>query len=243
MQTKLIHEVRAVKNKKEIANIIKAQRISERVLSDVLRILKTGVSEIEVSNFIKKSFIKYGAPILSFPPIVSFGKNTANIHHEPGNSKLKKGDTIMFDFGCTVNHYCSDMTRTYFWGEPDSKQKKVYLDVLKAQELALAKIQKGERRAKMIDKISRDFLNKIYKKNFQHGLGHGVGVVIHEWPNFKPKSEDFLPVRCVMTVEPGIYLRGFGGVRIEDMVLITNNGCTNLTKVSKSLESIILKTK
>ncbi len=118
MQTKLIHEVRAVKNKKELANIIKAQRISEQVLKDVLKILKSGVGEIEIANFIKKSFIKYGAPILSFPPIVSFGKNTANIHHEPGKSKLKKGDIIMFDFGCTVNHYCSDMTRTYFWGEP-----------------------------------------------------------------------------------------------------------------------------
>lgn len=243
MKTCLIHEVRAVKNKKELANIIKAQRISEWVLKDVLKVLKTGVSEVEIENFIKKSFIKYGAPILSFPPIVSFGKNTANIHHEPGKSKLKKGDTIMFDFGCTVNHYCSDMTRTYFWGEPSAKQKKVYLDVLKAQELAVVKIGKGEKRAKAIDKVSRDFLNKKYKKNFQHGLGHGVGTVIHEWPNFKPKSEDILPINCVMTVEPGIYLKGFGGVRIEDMVLITKNGCTNLTKVPKSLENIILKTK
>ncbi|MDR3519911.1 MAG: M24 family metallopeptidase [Candidatus Pacebacteria bacterium] len=240
MKTKLIHEVRAIKNKKEIANIIKAQRISERVLGDVLKVLKTGISEIEIENFIKKYFIKYGAPILSFPPIVSFGKNTANIHHEPSKTKLKKGDTIMFDFGCTVNHYCSDMTRTYFWSEPNSKQKKVYLNVLKAQELALDKIQKGERRAKVIDKVSRDFLGKRYKKNFQHGLGHGVGTVIHEWPNFKPKSEDIIPVGCVMTIEPGIYLKGFGGVRIEDMVLITKNGCVNLTKASKSLESAIL---
>jgi Xaa-Pro aminopeptidase len=241
MKTKLIHEVRAVKNKKEIANIIKAQRISELVLGDVLRVLKTGISEIEIENFIKKSFIKYGAPILSFPPIVSFGKNTANIHHEPGKTKLKKGDAIMFDFGCTVNHYCSDMTRTYFWGKPSSKQKKVYLDVLKAQELALGKISKGERKAKIIDKVSRDFLGKKYKKNFQHGLGHGVGTVIHEWPNFKPKSEDILPVGCVMTVEPGIYLKNFGGVRIEDMILITKNSCINLTKVPKSLKSTILE--
>jgi Xaa-Pro aminopeptidase len=241
MKTKLIHEVRAVKNKKEIANIIKAQRISEQVLKDTLMVLKTGVREIEISNFIKKSFVKYGAPILSFPPIVSFGKNTANIHHEPSKTKLKKGDTIMFDFGCTVNHYCSDMTRTYFWGEPNNKQKKVYLDVLQAQELALGKIQKGERQAKIIDKVSRDFLNKKYKKNFQHGLGHGVGTVIHEWPNFKPKSEDIIPIGSVMTIEPGIYLKGFGGVRIEDMVLITKNSCVNLTKVPKDLKSAILK--
>ena len=242
-QYKLIHEVRAVKNKKELANIVKAQRISEQVLKDVLEKLRTGVSEIEIANFIKKSFIKYHAPILAFPPIVSFGKNTANIHHEPKKnkqSKLKKGDIIMFDFGCTVNHYCSDMTRTYFWGSPNTKQKKIYLDVLKAQELALAKINKGEKRAKIIDKVARDFLARRYKKNFQHGLGHGVGTVIHEWPNFKPKSEDILPVGSVMTIEPGIYLKGFGGVRIEDMVLITQNGYKNLTNFPKDLKSAIL---
>ncbi len=237
---KLIHEVRAVKNKKELANIIKAQRISEQVLSDTISILKTGITEKEVSNFIKKSFIKYGAPILSFTPIVAFGKGSADIHHEISNNKLKVGDIIMFDFGCTVNHYCSDMTRTYFWGKPSAKQAKVYNDVLQAMNLALNKIGKGEKKAKVIDSSARNFLAKKYKKNFQHGLGHGVGTVIHEWPNFKPNSEDVLPVGCVMTVEPGIYLKGFGGVRIEDMILITKNGCINLTNVPKDLKSATL---
>jgi len=240
-KTRLIHEVRAVKNKKELANIIKAQRISERVLKDVLAYLRHGVNEISVANFIKKSFIKYGAPILSFSPIISFGKNTADIHHEPGKTKLKKGDIIMFDFGCTVNHYCSDMTRTFFWSEPSAKQKKVYLTVLEAQNRVLRKLAMGERRAKVIDKVARDFLGKKFKNNFKHGLGHGVGTVIHEWPNFKPKSEDILPVGCVMTVEPGIYLKNFGGVRIEDIVLITKNGCKNLTNVPKDLKSATLK--
>lgn len=239
--TKLIHEIRAVKNKKELANIVKAQRISEQVLSLALKELKSRVSEIEIANFIKKSFIKLGAPVLSFAPIVAFGKGSADIHHEPGKTKLKKGDIIMFDFGTTVKHYCSDMTRTYFWGEPTLKQKKVYSDVLRAMELAINKINTGEKRAKFIDKTARNFLAKKYKDNFQHGLGHGVGTVIHEWPNFKPKSEDVLPVGCVMTVEPGIYLKGFGGVRIEDMVLITKKGCVNLTKVPKDLDSAVLK--
>ena len=245
MKTKLIHEVRAVKSKKELVNIIKAQRISERVLKDTLRKLKTGVSEIEIANFIKKTYISYSVNVLSFPPIVAFGKNTANIHHEPGKTKLKKGDTIMFDFGCTVNHYCSDMTRTFFWGKKDNKtsakQKKVYENVLYAMNLALNKIGKGEKQAKIIDKTARQFLAKKYKNNFKHGLGHGVGTVIHEWPNFKTKSEDVLPVGCVMTVEPGIYLKNFGGVRIEDMVLITKNGYKNLTNFPKDLESAILK--
>lgn len=245
MKTKLLEEIRAVKSKKELANIMKAQRISEKVLADAVAKLKTGISEIEMANFIKKSFVKYGTNVLSFPPIVAFGKNSANIHHEPNKTRLKKGDTVMFDIGCAVNHYCSDMTRTYFWGKPkkkiQQKQKKVYLDVLKAQELAVRKLEKGERRAWIVDATARKFLAKKYKNNFKHGLGHGVGTVIHEWPNFKPKSPDIIPTGCVMTVEPGIYLRGFGGVRIEDMYLITKKGCKNLTTVPKDLKSVILK--
>lgn len=241
-ETKLIHEVRAVKTKKELGNIIKAQRISERVLVDVLKILKTGIREIEVEKFIKKSFIKYKASILAFPPIVSFGKNTANIHHEPSKTKLKNGDMIMFDFGCTVNHYCSDMSRTYFWGKTNKKQQKIYLAVLNAQNRVIDSINKKEKRAWILDQTARVFLNKKFgPKKFPHGLGHGVGTVIHEWPNLKPKSQDILPVGCVMTVEPGIYIKGFGGVRIEDMVLITKKGCVNLTHAPKDLESMILK--
>jgi len=248
-KVKLLHEVRAVKSKSELANIIKAQRISERVLGDVLLKLKThakagraGITEIQIANFIKNSFKKYGAPVLSFSPIVSFGKNTANIHHEPSKTKLKIGDTIMFDFGTSVNHYCSDMSRTYFWGKASKKQEKIYKAVLEAQSRAIDKIKKSERRAKVIDKTARDFLNKKFgAKKFPHGLGHGVGTVIHEWPNFKPTSEDILPVGCVMTVEPGIYLKGYAGVRIEDMVLITKNGCQNLTKIPKDFKNSILK--
>ena len=139
-EIKLVHEIRAPKSRKELANIIKAQRISEQVLKDTVRFLRDGVAEIEVANFIKKAFIRYRAPILSFSPIVAFGKGSADIHHEPGKARLKRGDIIMFDFGTTVNHYCSDMTRTYFWGEPSAKQKKVYLDVLKAQNMAIKKL-------------------------------------------------------------------------------------------------------
>jgi Xaa-Pro aminopeptidase len=106
---------------------------------------------------------------------------------------------------------------------------------------AFATIAKGEKNAKKIDTSARAFLARKYKDNFQHGLGHGVGTVIHEWPGFKPKTTDILPVGCVMTIEPGIYLPGFGGVRIEDMILITKNGYKNLTNVPKDLESVILE--
>ncbi|KKR79068.1 MAG: Peptidase M24 [Candidatus Nomurabacteria bacterium GW2011_GWA2_40_9] len=241
-KTKLLHEVRAVKREGELASIMKAQWIAEEVLRDVLKFLKTGITEIEIAEFIKKSFVQYGAPILSFSPIVAFGKSSADIHHIPNKTKLKKGDIIMLDFGTTVNHYCSDMTRTYFWGQPNAKQKKLYLDVLEAMNRAFICIGKGEKKAKVIDKVARGFLARKYKNNFAHGLGHGVGTVIHEWPSFKSKSEDVLPVGCVMTIEPGIYLKGFGGVRIEDMILVTKNGYKNLTNVPKDLEDVILGT-
>src|SRR3989344_4302305 len=106
---KLLHQVRAVKNKKKLANIVKAQRISERVLQYTIAKLKTGVTELAAAEFVTNRFKKYGAPILAFSPIVSFGKNTANVHHKPVKTKLKRGDIVMLDFGCTVHHYCSDM--------------------------------------------------------------------------------------------------------------------------------------
>lgn len=251
MNTKLLHEVRAPKNQKELANIVKAQRISEKVLIDALNFLKIGITEKEVENFIKECFVKYKAPILSFSPIVAFGKNSANIHHTPNETKLKLGDIIMFDFGTTVNHYCSDMTRTFFYGIPEKKKDKIrqdklikiYKDVLKANEIAIAKIMKGEKDAFKIDNSARSFLAKKYKNNFKHGLGHGVGTVIHEWPNFKPNTTDILPAGCVMTVEPGIYIRGLGGVRIEDMVYVKEKGGENLTNFPKDIKSMILKIK
>lgn len=241
LRAKLIHEVRAIKSKTELGHIVKAQRISEKVLLDVLPKLRLGVSEIQISDLIKKSFVDYGAPIFAFPPIVAFGKNTANIHHEPTKAKLKKGDIVMFDIGTTVKHFCSDMTRTYFFGEPNRRQKEIYIAVSKAQELAMRVIERGERHGGRVDKIARSFLARQYPNNFTHGLGHGVGTVIHEWPFFSPKSKDIIPVGCVMTVEPGLYFRGFGGVRIEDMILITKKGYKLLTGLKSDLQSVILK--
>lgn len=239
-QLPIIQELRAIKSAREIFYIKKAQKTSEAVLQDVLRKLKLGVTEISLAKFIVASFKRRGVKALAFEPIVSFGKNTANIHHEPGKAQLKKGDTVMFDFGCTVNGHCSDMTRTYFYGEPIKKQKRMYLSVLKTQEKVLQALAQGERRTGKLDAMARNFLTKKFgKKAFPHGLGHGVGAVIHEWPNLKPESLDILKPGMVITLEPGAYLKGWGGVRIEDMVLITKNGCKNLTNVPKSLADTI----
>ena len=236
----LVQEIRAIKTKKEIEKIIQAQRIAEAVLIDALAYLRKGISEKEVADFIQKDFRKKRITALSFSPIVAFGEGSADIHHVPGKRKLKVGDIIMLDFGCAIDHYCSDMTRSFFFGNPSAKQKKIYSLVLEAQTKAINLIMKGEKKAGKIDAIARNFLGKKFPGNFQHGLGHGVGTVIHEWPNFKPKSSDVLKAGIVMTVEPGLYFKGFGGIRIEDMLLITEKGAINLTNFSKDLESIIL---
>ncbi len=237
----VLEEIKAVKSPKEISHIIQAQRISEAVLRLALGKLKPGIREIELARYIVAEFKRRGIKALAFPPIVSFGKNSAEIHHEPGNSRLKRGDLAMFDFGCVVNGYCSDMSRTYILGEPTARQKKVYSAVLEAQKRALQKLAKGERRAKIVDAAARRFLHRKFgKKSFTHGLGHGVGAAIHECPSFKPGCLDIIKPGTVMTVEPGAYFKNWGGVRIEDVILITSQGIKNLTKTPKDFDKIIL---
>ena len=237
----VLQEIRAKKTKQEIAHIVRAQKICEEILANAIKQLKVGVTEIEIAKFIVSQMKKRSVTALAFSPIVAFGAGSADIHHEPGKVKLKKGDIVMFDFGATWQGYCSDMTRTYVFGaQPTKKQQKLYCTVLASQMKVIRALEKGERSCKKLDTLARSYLAKQYKDNFKHGLGHGVGTAIHEWPNFKPNSEDILEPGMVMTVEPGIYLPGVGGVRIEDMMLITKKGATNLTHVDKEIENIVL---
>ncbi len=237
----IIQEVRAKKSKKEIENITRAQRICEEILALCVRKLRVGITEIEIARFIVSEMKRRRVQALAFAPIVAFGKGSADIHHEPNKTKLKKGDLVMFDFGATWNGYCSDMTRTFIFGEPTMKQKKLYCTVLASQMKVIRALEKGERSCRKLDALARNYLAKQYKNNFKHGLGHGVGTAIHEWPNFKPASTDILAEGMVMTVEPGIYLAGFAGVRIEDMMLITKSGAKNLTQYPKTIEEMIIK--
>ncbi|MFA4818235.1 MAG: M24 family metallopeptidase [Patescibacteria group bacterium] len=240
-QLPVIQEIKAIKTKLELNSIIKAQRISEMVLNEAVTRLKVGVTEISLAGFIVSRMKHYGIKALAFEPIVSFGKNTANVHHQPGKTKLKKGDLVMFDFGATVNGYCSDMTRTYIFGRPSKKQIKVYKAVLEAQNRGLVMLAKGQKQTSLVDRKVRNYLHKKFgKKSFTHGLGHGLGTAIHEWPNFKPKSKDILKPGMVMTIEPGVYLKGWGGVRIEDMVVVGEKGIKNLTRVPKELRNIVI---
>lgn len=237
-----IHQLRAIKSGREVSYITKAQRISESVLQSVVGKLRVGVSEVALARFIVASFKRRGVKALAFEPIVAFGKGTADIHHWATKTRLKVGDTVMLDFGCTYQGYCSDMTRTYFFGEPTLQQRHVYVSVLAAQERTLEQLAHGERRAGALDTAARTFLTKRFGRlAFPHGLGHGIGTVIHEWPYLKPQSVDVLAPGMVVTVEPGVYQKGRGGVRIEDMVVVEKHGVRNLAHAPKDIASIILR--
>lgn len=237
-----INELRAVKSAREVGYITKAQRVSEGVLKLALRRLKVGVSEVTLARFIVAEFKRQGILALAFEPIVAFGKGTADIHHWATSAKLKAGDTVMFDFGATCQGYCSDMTRTFFFGALSAKQKRVYLTVLQAQERVLLQLAQGERRAGALDAGTRAIIVRRFgKRAFPHSVGHGIGTVIHEWPYLKPKSRNVLRPGMVVTIEPAVYLPGWGGVRIEDMVLIKQRGINNLTRAAKDLTLIIIR--
>ncbi len=237
-----LQELRAIKSAREVSYIVKAQRTAEVVLIEVLRKLKVGVSEVQLARYIVAAFKRRGVKALAFEPIVAFGKGSADIHHWATKTRLQQNQIVMFDFGCTVQGYCSDMTRTFWFGNPTAKFKRVYQAVLAAQEKSLRLLVRGERRTKVIDAAARlPIVRKFGKRAFPHGLGHGVGIAIHEWPNFTPKSRDVLQSGVVMTVEPGVYIKGWGGVRIEDMVLVKRRGARNLTKAPKSFGSATLR--
>ena len=167
------------------------------------------------------------------------GAKSSLPHAVPGDETLKAGDFVVMDFGCIYEGYCSDMTRTILIGEPTEKHLQIYQTVLKAQLSALEQIKAGMTGSE-VDKIARDIIAEAgYGECFGHGLGHGVGIDIHENPRFSPSEKSVIEAGMVMTVEPGIYVPGFGGVRIEDMVFVTENGICNVTHSPKEL--IIIK--
>ena len=224
----------AIKKDFEIENIICAQKISQNVLHDVLNFIRPGVSEISVAREIN-SLICKRADGLAFETIVVSGERTSLPHGTATDRLLKKGDFITLDFGAVVDGYRSDMTRTFCLGSPSQFQKEIYEIVLRAQQLALKKIKVGVK-CSSIDLLVRNFFAEYgYSENFGHSLGHGVGVKIHELPNVSLKSLETFEKNMVCTVEPGLYFKNILGVRIEDMVLIKEDGIENITNFDKNL--------
>ena len=231
----VLAEKRSIKTEEEIAKIQNSQRIAESALTKILPLIKPGVSEREISAELMFEMIRSGADSLAFENIVSFGENTANPHHHPSDKKLDKNELILIDFGARANGYCSDMTRTFTLGTPQSELQAIHDIVLEAQSYALKHLKAGMTGSEA-DSLAREYIRANgYSKEFGHALGHSVGIEIHENPTLSERSNTVLVPGMVVTVEPGIYIDGMGGVRIEDLVVIEEDGIRNLTDFNKNL--------
>lgn len=234
---------RMTKRFDELKNIKQAQKITEKVFKTIKKSLKTGMTEKSLAWNIKVWAHNFGADRMAFHPIVAINQASACPHHQNSDRKLKRGDMILIDMGVRYRGYCSDMTRMIFTSQPTDEQKKIYELVLKAQETTIKKLRAGLSGRK-VDSFARQIIKRAgYEKYFGHALGHGVGLDIHELPNLSRKYVEKIPAGSVTTVEPGIYLPGKFGVRIEDMVLVEKNNVTNLTKTPKAIQDCIVRLK
>lgn len=230
-----LRQLRMVKTEEELSALRIAEQIGVDAFLAVIPKIKEGVTENELAAELEYQMRRGGAEGTAFDTIVVSGKKTSMPHGRPDNKKLEYGDFITMDFGCKVKGYCSDMTRTLVLGKANEDQKKVYETVRLAQETGLEAICAGIS-GKEADNAARKVIEEAgFGKYFGHSLGHGVGLEIHELPNLSPMSEIVLKTGMVVTCEPGIYIPDFGGVRIEDMVCVTENGCENFTHLSKEL--------
>jgi len=222
---KAFKEAMATKNEWELSCIQKACEIAEDAFLALLPEIKEGMSETEVAALLEYNMRKLGAQGLSFATIVAFGAHAAVPHHETGDTKLKFGDEILIDFGCRVNGYCSDITRTFLFGDDGKHEefKKAYAHVLKAHELVKERAKSGMTGAE-VDAIAREHLKANgYGELFTHSLGHGIGLNVHEFPSVSPKGETPLSDGMVFSDEPGVYVAGEYGIRIEDTIRLENS--------------------
>jgi Xaa-Pro aminopeptidase len=235
---KFVESLMVVKDQDELKRIRKAVQITDSVFSQILSFIQPGITEQDLSAEIEYMMKKNGAEGTAFETIVASGFRSALPHGRASHKKIKKGEFVTFDMGALVEGYCADMTRTVVVGKAKPRQKKVYELVLKAQKKAIRSARAGLRCEKL-DRIARDVIKKAgFGKYFGHGLGHGIGLLVHDLPRVSSKSDEVLMPGMVVTVEPGIYIPNWGGVRIEDDVLITKKGCEVLNQSPKKLLEI-----
>lgn len=233
--SEMINSGRKIKDDEELEKIRTAESIGDAAFSYILGIIKPGMTEAEIALELEYYMKKQGGSKLSFDTIVASGPNSSMPHAQVTNRKIEQGDFITMDFGCVYQGYCSDMTRTIAVGKTTQEMEKVYQIVLEANKRAMEQIKEGEQ-CSYIDSLARDYIkSEGYGDFFGHGLGHGVGLDIHEEPRFSPKCQVITKENMVITVEPGIYLPNRFGVRIEDLVVVTKKGYENLTHSDKEL--------
>lgn len=231
----IVESIRGFKDQTELSMIRRAVEITEQAFDHILKIMKPGMTEREVSAELEYFIRMNGAPSSAYTTIVASGERSALPHGLASDKKLGMNEFITLDFGANYEGYCSDLTRTVFIGTPTEKQKKIYEIVLEANRTTLAGIKPGMS-AKEADSLGRDVITKYgYGEYFGHGLGHAFGLEIHEPLRLSQTSKDILEPGMVLTVEPGIYIPGFGGVRIEDDIVITETGIEVLTSSNKEL--------
>ncbi|MFC1538710.1 M24 family metallopeptidase [Candidatus Latescibacterota bacterium] len=231
----IIEKLREIKDLSEIQSISNSQKITDSVFEYILGIIDDGIEERDLACEIDYQLLKKGGERLAFETIVASGPNTSKPHAITSKRKLKKGDLVLFDFGTFVDGYASDMTRTIVLGKADKEQKRLYNLVFNAQLAAIDSISSGMKSSELFKTVMDIFRKAGYSEKFIHSLGHGVGIEVHESPRLSANSDDILKINSVITIEPGIYIPGWGGIRIEDMVIVTENGCENLTHSQKTL--------
>lgn len=235
VKAEAINLTRMVKDEGELELIKKAEQIGDAAFSHIVNMIKPGVSEADIALELEFFMKRQGASGLSFDTIVASGPNSSMPHAQVTSRKIKRGDFVTMDFGCVYKGYCSDMTRTVAVGEPEEEMKQVYRIVLEANCRAMEGIRAGKR-CDDIDALARDYIKECgYGEHFGHGLGHGVGLDIHEEPRFSPKCNVVTRQNMVITDEPGIYLPGRFGVRIEDLVVVKEDGYERLSHSEKEL--------
>jgi len=229
----LIAKLRMIKDDEEINYMKFSSEINDKTMGKVINVIPEMLSERLLAKAVKNIFEREGADNVSFEPIVAYGANSSNPHHVPDSTNIKDGDAVVLDIGCIKNHYCSDMTRTVFFGNPINTFKKIYEIVLEANLKAIDSVKPGVKACE-VDKVAREVITKHgYGDYFIHRTGHGVGIEIHEMPYISSNSDVVLEPGMIISVEPGIYLPNIGGVRIEDLVLVTKKGCKILNHYPK----------
>lgn len=227
----LVESLRVVKEPEEIELIKRSLALTEDTLAGVWELIAAGKTEKELAWEIERRIRENGGEAVSFPPIVAAGPNAALPHAVPTDRRIVEGEPVVLDLGSKLNHYCSDMTRTWMSGRPEKRMQEIYHIVHNAQNAALQVIKAGANTVD-VDAAARDFIRQAgYGDYFGHGLGHGVGLAVHEAPGLRKFNPTVLEANMVVTVEPGIYIPGYGGVRLENMVRVTAEGCEVLNQL------------